>query len=98
MSKKEENFRRWNYEYFHGEYDLEKLNDEKEIKHYIECIISEKKEIIKFLTENILKEIDETVQEEYMEIITEYYDDDDILKEIIEMEIHDRKKKIKIDK
>lgn len=97
MSNKEENFRRWNYDYFDGEYDIEKLNDEKEIKDYIECVISEKKEIIKFLTEKISKEIDETVQEEYMEIITEYYDDDDILKEIIEMEIHEIKKKIKMD-
>ena len=96
MSNKEENFRRWNYDYFDGEYDIEKLNDEKEIKDYIERVISEKKEIIKFLTEKISKEIDETEQEEYMEIITEYYDDDDILKEIIEMEIHDRKKKIKM--
>jgi biotin-(acetyl-CoA carboxylase) ligase len=97
MSKQEENFRKWNHDYFNGEYDIENLNNENEIKEYIEHILKEKKQIVDFLTNKISEEVDEIEQEEYMEIITEYYDDDEILQEIIQMEIHEIQKKNKLD-
>ena len=94
MSNQETNFRRWSNEYFGGEYEIETL-EEEQISAYIERVISEKPQIIEFLTKKISEEIDETERDEYTDIIKEYYDDDEVLREMIEIEIHELKEKLK---
>lgn len=90
----EENFHRWSDEYFSGEFEFHKLNDQN-LDEYIERVISEKPQIVRFLKLKIEEQIEESEKDDYLEIINEYYDDDDVLREMIEVEIHEFKEKSK---